>query len=39
MKNKAYLLVVAFWLIVDALFAQGSWVNVTVQTDDYAGET
>ena len=39
MKNKAYLLVVAFWLIVDALFAQGSWVNVTVQTDEDAGET
>ena len=39
MKNKSYLLVILFWAIAGSLLGQGSWVNVTVQTDDYAGET
>ena len=39
MKNKAYLLVIAFWLITGSLLSQGSWVNVAIQTDNYAGET
>jgi len=39
MKNKAYLLVVLFWLIVGSLLGQGSWLDVTVQPDNYAGET
>ena len=39
MKNKAYLLVALFWLIVGSLLGQGSWLDVTVQPDNYAGET
>ena len=39
MKSKAYLLVALFWLIVGSLLGQGSWLDVTVQTDNYAGET
>jgi len=39
MKNKAYLLVVAFWLIIGSVLGQDSWVKVSVQTDDYGGET
>ena len=39
MKSKAYLLVALFWLVVGSLLGQGSWVDVTVQTDNYAGET
>jgi len=39
MKNKAYLLVALFWLVVGSLLGQGSWLDVTVQPDNYAGET
>ena len=39
MKNKSYLLVILFWLITSSLFAQGSWLDVAVQTDNYGGET
>ena len=42
MKKLGYLFVILFWLLASSLFAQpddASWVNVTVQTDNYAGET
>ncbi len=39
MKNKSYLLVVLFWMLVSCMLGQGSWLDVQVQTDQYAGET
>jgi len=42
MKNKVYLLLVLFFSITGSLFSQpdnASWLNVTVQTDQYGGET
>ena len=39
MKSKSYLLVLVFWLLASCLFGQGSWLDVAVQADQYAGET
>ena len=39
MKNKSYLLVILFWMLVSCMLGQGSWLDVQVQTDQYAGET
>ena len=42
MKKLGYLFVILFWLLAGSLFAQpddASWLNVTVQTDNYGGES
>jgi len=39
MKNKSYLLVLLFWMLASCVLGQGSWLDVQVQTDEYAGET
>tara|TARA_Y100001963_G_scaffold57943_1_gene81084 strand:+ start:407 stop:2710 length:2304 start_codon:yes stop_codon:yes gene_type:complete len=42
MKKLGYLLVILFWLSASSLLAQpddASWLNITVQTDQYGGET
>ena len=39
MKNKSYLLVLLFWMLASCVLGQGSWLDVQVQTDQYAGET
>ena len=39
MKNKSYLLVFLFWVLASYVLGQGSWLDVQVQTDQYAGET
>ena len=41
MKKLGYLFVILFWLLAGSLLAQpddASWLNVTVQTDNYGGE-
>jgi len=42
MKKLGYILVVIFWLVASCAVAQpddASWLNVTVQTDNYGGES
>ena len=42
MKKLGYLFVILFWLLAGSLLAQpddASWLNVTVQTDNYGGES
>ena len=39
MKNKSYLLVFLFWVLASYVLGQGSWLDVQVQTDQYAGES
>ena len=39
MKNKSYLLVLLFWMLASCVLGQGSWLDVQVQTDQYAGES
>ena len=39
MKKLGYIFVILFWLLASAVLGQGSWLDITVQTDNYAGET
>ena len=39
MKKLGYIFVILFWLLASAVFGQGSWLDITVQPDNYAGET
>ncbi len=39
MKKVGYIFVILFWLLASAVLGQGSWLDVQVQTDQYAGET
>jgi len=39
MKKLGYLFVVLFWLLASSVLGQGSWLDITVQTDNYGGET
>ena len=38
MKNKSYLLTLLFWMLTSYMLGQGSWLDVQIQTDQYAGE-
>ena len=39
MKKLGYIFVILFWLLASTVLGQGSWLDITVQTDNYAGET
>ena len=39
MKKLGYIFVILFWLLASTVLGQGSWLDVTVQTDEYAAET
>ena len=39
MKKLGYIFVILFWLLASTVLGQGSWLDVTVQTDNYGGET
>ena len=39
MKKLSYLFVILFWLCITSAFSQNSWINVQLQTDNYAEET
>ena len=39
MKKLGYIFVVLFWLLASTVLGQGSWLDITVQTDNYGGET
>ena len=39
MKKLGYIFVILFWLLASSTLAQGSWLDITVQTDQYAAET
>ena len=39
MKKLGYIFVILFWLLASTVLGQGSWLDVTVQPDNYAGET
>ena len=39
MKKLGYIFVILFWLLASAVLGQGSWLDITVQTDQYAAET
>ena len=39
MKKLGYLFVILFWLLASSVLGQGSWLDITVQTDNYGGET
>jgi len=39
MKKLGYLFVILFWLLASSVLGQGSWLDITVQTDNYAAET
>ena len=39
MKKLGYLFVILFWLLANSVLGQGSWLDITVQTDNYGGET
>jgi len=39
MKKLGYIFVILFWLLASTVLGQGSWLDVTVQTDQYAAET
>ena len=39
MKKVGYIFVILFWVLASTMLGQGSWLDVQVQTDQYAGET
>tara|TARA_Y100000817_G_scaffold287266_1_gene255694 strand:+ start:8255 stop:10552 length:2298 start_codon:yes stop_codon:yes gene_type:complete len=39
MKKLGYIFVILFWLLASSVLGQGSWLDITVQTDQYGGET
>ena len=39
MKKLGYIFVILFWLLASTVLGQGSWLDITVQTDNYAAET
>ncbi len=39
MKKLGYIFVILFWLLASTVLGQGSWLDITVQTDNYGGET
>ena len=39
MKKLGYIFVILFWLLATTVLGQGSWLDITVQTDNYGGET
>ena len=39
MKKLGYIFVTLFWLLASTVLGQGSWLDITVQTDNYGGET
>jgi len=39
MKKLGYIFVILFWVLASTMLGQGSWLDVQVQTDQYAGET
>ena len=39
MKKLGYIFVILFWVLANTMLGQGSWLDVQVQTDQYAGET
>ena len=39
MKKLGYIFVVLFWVIAGTMLGQGSWLDVQIQTDQYAGES
>jgi hypothetical protein len=39
MKKLGYIFVVLFWVLASTVLGQGSWLDITVQPDNYAGET
>jgi len=39
MKKLGYIFVILFWFLASSVLGQGSWLDITVQTDQYGGET
>ncbi len=39
MKKLGYIFVVLFWVLAGTMLGQGSWLDVQIQTDQYAGES
>jgi hypothetical protein len=39
MNKLGYIFVILFWFLASAVLGQGSWLDITVQTDNYGGET
>ena len=39
MKKLGYIFVVLFWALASTMLGQGSWLDVQIQTDQYAGES
>lgn len=39
MKKLGYIFVVLFWALAGTMLGQGSWLDVQIQTDQYAGES